>query len=204
MLWDNSFEIRAFTCYREYEVSVTGDGDDPIPHGLEGYRPPWKCKCAICRKANADYMKGKRAEYKKAADTDEVAAKRAQKKSPPISTVGSRNAAAKRTESNDSVPKRSKKIGEMEQAVLDEIAALPEGKKPNATAIVAAKDLARALDSLRDGEKTVTVYNQTWKQFAVLMADIRGEGKAGGGQARRKSGGRLATVGALTKVKRAQ
>lgn len=171
-------------------MSVTVDPDAAIPHGLEGYRPPWRCKCAVCRKANAEYTKAKRDEYKQ---RDELAVKR---RSKPISTKGTRAAGARRSESKNSVP------GEMEVAVREECSTLPEERR-KPSLVVAAVNLAKSVDILSRDPKCIAVQNSTTKQLMAVMADLRGD-KTADAKNKRKSGGRLATVGALTKVKRAQ
>lgn len=173
-------------------MSVT---DDPIPHGLKGARKPWCCRCDICVKANRAYNNSKSAEYKArdrdAARADELAAKReAKRKDPP----------AKRTDPSGSLRKGRKAIGEMERAVIEEASAITDAKP---TLIVAARNLARLIDMLSADSKGASVQNSTTKQLMSVMADLRGDKSASKATGRRKSGGRLATVGNLTKVKRA-
>lgn len=158
---------------------------DVVPHGLGGYRK-FKCRCSVCRAANAGYVKDLRA---RAKANDEVGAKRR----------------ARRSESKDSVRKtgRARRIGDMEQAVIDECEGLPEDKT-KATQIVAAKGLARKVDELVDDEKAISLYNSTIKQLMATMAELRGDKLDARTASKRKSGGRLATVGNLTKVRRAQ
>jgi hypothetical protein len=114
---------------------------------------------------------------------DELAAKRAQK-----------------TETSDSVPKR-RRVGEMEQAVIAECAAITDAKP---TLVIAAKNLGRSVDDLTGNAKVIALYNSTMKQLMATMAELRGDKAKSGATGRKKSGGRLATVGNLTKVKRAQ
>lgn len=107
-----------------------------------------------------------------------------------------RKAKAKpKSESRDSV----RKLGEMEKAVIEECAEIPDAKP---TLVVAARNLGRNVDSLTDNPKVIALYNSTMKQLMATMAELRGDKSKT--TSRRKSGGRLATVGALTKVKRAQ
>ena len=172
-------------------MSVTDDPDAIIPHGLKGYRKPYNCKCDICMQANRDYRNNKRAEAKLAKD--ELAAKREMRKVQFAQRLG------KRTESDDSVPAGARVIGPMESAVIEECEGLEDVK---ATQLVAAKSLARTLDSLAKESGGHAVVNSTTKQLMALMADIRGDGLKAAKTGRKKSGGRLATVGNLTKVKR--
>lgn len=168
--------------------------DDGIPHGIKGYRSPYNCKGDICKRAWADYIAGRRA-ARKADGTDQLAKKRAQKRAGakrPRSTV--------RTESRDS--DKPPKIGEMELAVITECASLET--PPKATQLVAAKQLASLIDKLSTNGDGVgaAVINSSTKQLMSIMAEIRGDTTNSKATGRRKSGGRLATVGALTKVKR--
>lgn len=161
---------------------------DAIPHGLKGYRSPYNCKCPVCRAAWAAYCKVKR-EDRKGTKRDDLARRRAQ---------NARNAtrsAKRRSESGDSV-------GAMEAAVVAECAALTE--PVNATQLVAAKQLASLIDKLSANSDGVgaAVINSSTKQLMSIMAEIRGDTGKSKATGRRKSGGRLATVGALTKVKR--
>ena len=161
--------------------------DDVIPHGLKGYR--MKCPCKVCRKAWADYCQERR-EARKANGTDQLAKKRAQKRT---RTTRSRSKPAEPpTESRDSV-------GGMQAAVIEECATI-DGVKP--TQLVAAKTLARLVDSLTGQVAGQAVLNSSTKQLMALMAEIRGDSTQSKATGRRKSGGRLATVGELTKVKR--
>lgn len=91
----------------------------------------------------------------------------------------------------------------MEQAVIDECEGLPDDKT-KATQIVAAKGLARKVDELVNDEKAISLYNSTIKQLMATMAELRGDKLDARTASKRKSGGRLATVGNLTKVRRAQ
>jgi hypothetical protein len=181
-------------------VSVTCKSKDPIPHGLEGYRK-YGCTCddgtvKSCLGANRAYqreMRARRADAKLSGD--ELAAKRTQRsKGPVVTTKRMREAAAKRrkTETNDSV-------GEMEQAVITECAGIADAKP---TLVVAAKHLGRNVDALSGNAKTIALYNSTMKQLMATMAELRGDKAKTSVTGRKKSGGRLATVGNLTKVKR--
>lgn len=164
---------------------------DAIPHGLKGYRSPYNCKCPICRGAWAAYCKEKR-EDRKGTRRDDLARRRAQKRD--TATRSAKKAAAQ-SESRDSV-------GAMETAVIAECAALTD--PVNATQLVAAKQLASLIDKLSANEDGVgaAVINSSTKQLMSIMAEIRGDTGKSKLTGRRKSGGRLATVGALTKVKR--
>jgi hypothetical protein len=170
---------------------MTSKNGDAIPHGLKGYGTPYKCKCAVCRKAWAAYCKEKRDERKARGGTatyDEIAKKRAERRS-------TARASTKKSESSDSV-------GAMERAVITECEALTD--PVNATQLVAAKQLASLIDKLSANEDGVgaAVINSSTKQLMSIMAEIRGDTSKSKATGRRKSGGRLATVGALTKVKR--
>jgi hypothetical protein len=89
----------------------------------------------------------------------------------------------------------------MESAVIEECASVDGGVK--ATQLVAAKTLARLVDSLSNESAGHAVVNSATKQLMALMAEIRGDAKQEKATGKRKSGGRLATVGNLTtKVKR--
>lgn len=157
-------------------MSVTGVLKDPIPHGLKGYRKPFCCKCDVCRAAGSKYASDKRKEYR---ERDELSAKRSQRR---------------RTESRNSV-------GDMEQAVIAECDVIPTVK---ATQVVAAKNLARLIDRLMKESAGAAVLNSATKQLMMLMSDIRGDVDKAKTTGKRKSGGRLATVGQLTKVRRVQ
>lgn len=167
-------------------MSVTGNRDDPIPHGLKGYRKPWCCRCAICKDGNAEYHRNRRAERAKAGgDVVDMAAQRSKRN-------------GKRTESRDSVA--SKRIGRMERAVIDECELLDEAKK-RPTVVVAARNLARLIDDLSDGTEGGSVQVSTTKQLMTLLDTLRPKDIAETGK--KRTGSRLATVGQLTKVKRA-
>lgn len=174
-------------------MSVTAKPDDGIPHGLRGYRKPYNHRCDVCRAANTKYNAEQRAK-RAAKREDELAVKRAARngKPPAISTKGIREAAARRSESKDSV-------GDMERAVIEECAKL-ERAKERPTLVVAARNLAKIVDT----PKMSSIHTSTTKQIMSILADLHGDTAKAKATGRRKSGGRLATVGALTKVKRAQ
>lgn len=174
-------------------MSVTDDG---IPHGLQGYRR-FGCKCDICRAANRDYFRARRAkdngrERAKKAAKDELAAKRAAR------SAQCRAASAKRQPSQDDSVKTSnaKKIGEMEKAVVDAATKLDAAEdKPDI--VMMARNMARILDN----PKQVALHPSTNRQLMALMTQLRGDGSPGRG-GRRKSGGRLAAVQKMTRSKR--
>lgn len=179
-------------------MSVTDDG---IPHGLEGYRR-FGCKCddgtvKSCKGANREYnrqMEAKRAKRKAANKVakDELAAKRANR-----SASMSAAAKARQSSQGDSVakPKQAKRIGEMEQAVIDAATSLGALEdKPDI--VMLARNMARILDN----PKQVALHPSTNRQLMALMGQLRGSDGNGG---RRKSRGRLATVQKMTKSKRA-
>lgn len=164
-------------------MSVTGKSDDPIPHGLQGSRKPWGCDCPICKAATRKYNRDKQAEFRdrqRAKRTDEVAAKRKQRNT--------------RSESTDSV-------GRMQKAVIEECAQISDVKP---TLVIAAEELAKSIDMLSGNAKALALANSSMKQLLAVMAELRGDTAKAKATGRRKSGGRLATVGALTKVRRAQ
>jgi hypothetical protein len=181
-------------------MSVTDDG---IPHGLEGYRK-FGCKCddgtvKSCKGANREYNRQQQARRDKEkrdsrkAAKDELAAKRERR------SAQGRAAAARNfghgSSQDDSVPKRAKKIGEMEQAVIDaatKLGALED--KPDI--VMLARNMARILDN----PKQVALHPSTNRQLMALMGQIRGTDSSG---SKRKSRGRLATVQRMTKSKRA-
>lgn len=189
-------------------MSVTGNSKDPIPHGLEGYRK-YGCTCddgtvKSCLGANRAYQRDMRARRADRKLGDEVAAKREANrgaKGPPIGTAKQRAAAAKRSESSDSVRKGRRTIGKMEKAVIEECAQITDAKP---TLVVAAENLGRSVDELTGNSKVIALYNSTMKQLLATMAEMRGDKAKAGATGRKKSGGRLATVGTLTKVRRAQ
>lgn len=167
---------------------------DAIPHGLKGYREPYECRCSVCRRGWADYMADLRAKRKakRGNGTDDLARKRAQKRAPTKRGAG-------QSESRDSV------MGAMEKAVIVECEKLVENQNPpNATQLVAARSLASLIDKLSANGDGVgaAVINSSTKQLMSIMAEMRGDTTKSKATGRRKSGGRLATVGALTKVKR--
>lgn len=172
--------------------------DDGVPHGLKGYRSPWECRCDVCKAGWAGYIRERRA-ARKAEGPDELERRR---KRSATRRMGKPKA---RTESGDSVVVGGRRIGigEMERAVIEEAAQIPDAK---ATQIVAAKNLARLIDRLSNQEKATgaSVVNSATKQLMGVMAEMRGDATKSKATGRRKSGGRLATVGALTKVRRAQ
>lgn len=181
-------------------MSVTETDDDGIPHGLKGYRKPYNCRGPICAKANSEYMKAKRAEYANKDRDDELAAKReARKTVPPISTAGMRKRSANVRAKNGTESPDSVKPGEMEKAVIEECAAMPEDRALP-TKVIAARKLARIVDN----GKLSSMHNSTTKQLMAIMAEMRGDDAKSRATGRRKSGSRMATVGNLTKVKRAQ
>jgi hypothetical protein len=165
--------------------------DDAIPHGVKGYRDPYNCRCDVCKSGWAEYIRGRRAERKAKGGnaTDDLARRRAQKRAPTKKAAG-------QSESSDSV------VGPMEAAVVAECASLET--PPNATQLVAAKSLASLIDKLNANGDGVgaAVINSSTKQLMSIMAEMRGDTTKSRATGRRKSGGRLATVGALTKVKR--
>lgn len=165
---------------------------DSIPHGLRGYREPYLCRCDVCKAGWAEYMRDRRA-ARKADGSDELSRQRARKRA----EAKSKSKPPKKSESNDSVV-----IGAMESAVITECAALETPAK--ATQLVAAKQLAQVIDKLSANGDGVgaAVINSSTKQLMSIMAEIRGDTGNSKATGRRKSGGRLATVGALTKVKR--
>lgn len=183
-------------------MSVTEQPSDGIPHGLRGYRKPYNCRCDVCKGAVAKYQADRRAARRTPEGQDELAAKRAKSMGKERTRIRAA-VQAQRSESSDSVRVSSKRIGEMERAVIEECSAIPDVK---ATQVVAAKNLARLIDRLSLNDKSVgaSVLNSATKQLMSVMSDIRGDKSASKATGRRKSGGRLATVGALTKVKRAQ
>jgi len=178
-------------------MSVTGEFDGSIPHGLRGSRKPYNCVCSKCRTAQRKYNREKQAEYRQRDQQakDELAAKRATRKT-GISTKGIRAEAAKRsaaaTESGDSV-------GRMERAVIAECAELEKARQ-RPTLVEAAKNLAKIVDN----PKLSSIHTSTTKQLMAILSDLHGDTDAKKATGKRKSGGRLATVGNLTKVKRAQ
>lgn len=167
------------------KVSVKDDG---IPHGLRGYRAPYNHRCEVCRAGWAKYVAERRSARKntlgrdKAASWDELKAKRA-----------ARNSSAA-TESDVSVPNV---VGAMEKAIIEECADLPRAKE-RPTLVVAARNLAKVVDN----PKLSSIHTSTTKQIMALLADLHGDDDKAKATGRRKSGGRLATVGNLTKVKR--
>src|SRR4051812_8896614 len=109
------FETTTDNCNRGNEMSVTGDSNDPIPHGLKGARKPWYCDCDVCKAAINEYNRGRRAARKQQqVAKDELSAKREQRRQ---TNRANRNS-GKATESGDSVS------GKMERAVIAECAEL--------------------------------------------------------------------------------
>lgn len=161
-------------------MSVTGIPDDDIPHGLRGYRKPYHCRCDVCKAANAAEARRVRANRRNAENSDELSRKRA----------------ARRTVTADTV---SNVVGPMEKAVIAECEGL-ERAKIRPTLVVAARNLAKIVDT----PKMSSIHTSTTKQIMAILADLHGDSAKAKSTGRRKSGGRLATVGNLTKVKRAQ
>lgn len=144
-----------------------------IKHGHGGYVAG--CGCDVCRKAASDYQAKRRAERGR-TDSNVISMKN-----------------GNTTESSDSV-KRRLVIGPMEQAVIDEYELLDaECKRP--TVLVAAREVARIVDD----PKLQGMHIQATKQVMSMMESLRPKETEA---KKRKSGGRLATVGNLTKVKR--
>jgi hypothetical protein len=85
--------------------------------------------------------------------------------------------------------------------VIDECAQL-ELAKQRPTVVVAARNLARLVDDLSDTTKGGTVQVSATKQIMSMIESLRPR-ESGNATGKRKSGSRLATVGSLTKVKRA-
>lgn len=165
-------------------MSVTDDLNGTVPpHGLKRYRPPYKCRCDVCRAANTEYCT-ERKRVRREANPDELAVRR------------KKRATTRRTESGDSV-RKPKVIGEMERAVIEEVAEIAD---PKPTLVVAAKKLARIVDN----PELSNMHNTCTKQLMALMAEMRGDTDKAKATGKRKSGSRLATVGSLTKVRRAQ
>lgn len=195
-MWHNEIHDGPKYLKRAMQVSVTGNSDDGIPHGLKGYRAPYCCTCDVCRAANAQYSRDKRAEYA-AAKRDELATKRearyAKSQGKERTAIRQRQAAA--TVSGGTVPKSA---GPMERAVIEECEGL-ERAKIRPTLVIAARNLAKIVDT----PKMSSIHTSTTKQIMAILADLHGDTAKAKATGRRKSGGRLATVGALTKVKRA-
>lgn len=177
--------------------------DDGIPHGLRGHRAPYNCPCDVCRLAWNAYCTEKRNERKAKAEAaaktrkgpqtlDEVDELLAKRKARKAVVVPRKPRAA--TESNVSDPNV---IGAMEKAIIEECADLPRAKE-RPTLVVAARNLAKVVDN----PKLSSIHTSTTKQIMVLLADLHGDDDKSKATGRRKSGGRLATVGNLTKVKR--
>lgn len=171
-------------------MSVTGNSRDPIPHGLRGYRTPWNCRCDVCKAANTEYNRGRR-EAKRQAQ-DELAAKREAKKT--TLRLNRQGKSGKATESGDSDPTGA---GRMERAVIAECASLQKAKD-RPTLVESARNLAKIVDN----PKLSSIHTSTTKQLLAILADLHGDTEAKKATGKRKSGGRLATVGSLTKVKR--
>lgn len=144
-----------------------------ITHGRAGYQRG--CGCDVCRTANAEYQAGLR--------------QRKGREGPKkIATV---TAIRKRSESKDSDP------GMMERAVIEECDGL-ERATSRPTLVVAARNLAKIVDN----PDMSGIHTATTKQIMAILTDLHGDEDKSKSTGRRKSGGRLATVGALTKVKR--
>lgn len=171
---------------------------DEIPHGYKGHRPPYSCRCDVCRAAWNAYVKEKREERKlKRPRADELSRKRASK-TEVIRRAVKRVAAEEKRRAAES----SDSVGPMQAAVLAEVEAMTD--PVSATALVAAKSLASVIDKLNNNTEGAgaAVINSTTKQLMAIMAEMRGDTTKLKATGRRKSGGRLATVGAMTKVKR--
>jgi hypothetical protein len=151
-----------------------------ITHGRSGYLRG--CGCDVCRKANSEYSAKRRAEKGR---SDNVVQMGSSTRKP----VG--RPPKKRTESRDSVP------GDMERAVISECAELPRATE-RPTLLSAARNMAKILDN----PELKGLHNATTKQLMAILKDLHGDDDRAKATGRRKSGGRLATVGALTKVKR--
>jgi hypothetical protein len=187
------FETTTDNCNRGNEMSVTGDSNDPIPHGLKGARKPWYCDCDVCKAAINEYNRGRRAARKQQqVAKDELSAKREQRRQ---TNRANRNS-GKATESGDSVPASA---GKMERAVIAECAELEKARQ-RPTLVEAARNLAKIVDN----PKLSSIHTSTTKQLMAILSDLHGDTEAKKATGKRKSGGRLATVGNLTKVKRAQ
>jgi hypothetical protein len=147
-----------------------------IKHGRSGYRSG--CGCEVCRKENNDYINRRR-----------------QLKGREQSGTGGGNVVnmARRrkatTESSDSV-------GPMEKAIIAECENL-ERTSARPTLYQSALKLAKVIDSPEFSGAAV----QTTKQLMAIMKELHGDDEKSA-TGKRKSGGRLATVGALVKVKR--
>lgn len=151
-----------------------------IKHGRSGYQEG--CGCDVCRKGEADYQAKRRRE--RGRDSN--------------GTVIPMN---KRTESNDSDARRRTGgvhiIGDMEQAVIDECKQMrADGMKVRPTVEVAARNLAKIVDD----PESRGMHTATTKQIMALLETLQPKEIKQTG--RKKSGGRLATVANLTKVKR--
>lgn len=163
-----------------------------VTHGRSCYRQG--CGCDVGRKAESDYQAKRRAENGRAQNGNVIP----MSKGPAISTKGMRDAAKKRTESRDSVKRAEKraKVGAMEQAVIDEYELLDaDCKRP--TVLIAARNLAKIVDD----PDLQGMHIATTKQVMAMMQSLRPKEIDA---KKRKSGGRMATVGALVKVKRGE
>lgn len=150
-----------------------------IKHGRSCYVKG--CGCDVGRKAEAEYQAQRRRE--RGRDNN--------------GNVISMN--GKKTESRDSVkrPRSSKEMGDMEKAVIEECAQLrSEDITVRPTVEIAARNLAKVVDD----PDLQGMHIQATKQVMAMMESLRP--KEDSAAKKRKSGGRLATVGALTKVKR--
>jgi hypothetical protein len=83
--------------------------------------------------------------------------------------------------------------------VIAECAELEKARQ-RPTLVEAARNLAKIVDN----PKLSSIHTSTTKQLMAILSDLHGDTEAKKATGKRKSGGRLATVGNLTKVKRAQ
>lgn len=150
-----------------------------IKHGRSCYVAG--CGCEVGRIAEREYQAKRRRERGRANNGNII----------PMN-------GRKGTESEDSLRRKAKRavVGPMEQAVIDECAQLDEAKK-RPTVVIAACNIAKIIDD----PDSVGMHNASTKQLMALLDTLRPKEpeKVTG---KRKSGGRLATVGNLTKVKR--
>lgn len=151
-----------------------------IEHGLKGYRTG--CGCEVCRKANNDYHAERRARIGHPRQTNNV-----------VSIGGGGKKTAPVSNETPTTP------GPMERAVIEECANISRAER-----FPTLREMATGQARIIDNKDLAGLHTSATRTLAAIMKDLRVEDDKATMKDKRKSGGRLASVQSLAKVKRAQ